>query len=102
MPQYRSLVLLCVDGSASTWNVSLVSSSNTIPGGKSITPGSPTRIGANGCITLLVQRKLPTYAWTFSANGRSAYRTLPNTLAKVSQGMLGVFLAHATSSGASW
>lgn len=74
-------------------------SSKAAPGEENITPGSPIRVGANGCVELLVQIKFP-YSGTFLHFGRSEYSHPPNTQVKVCQGMLGVCLAEAASRGA--
>ena len=73
-------------------------SSKAAPGKENITPGSPIRVGANGCVRLLVQTKF-SYSGTFLHIGRSQYGNPPNTEVKVFQGMLGVWLAQAASCG---
>ena len=73
-------------------------SSKAAPGEENITPGSPIRAGANGCVGLLVQTKF-SYSGTLLHIGRSEFRHPPNTQAKVFQGMLGVWLAQAVSCG---
>jgi hypothetical protein len=88
------------DGSTNTWK-GLSRLCRVAPGAERMTPGSPTPVGANGCVTPLVQRRCPASYPTVVvlALVRSQCRPVPNVLQNALHDIVGVSLAQAFCRG---